>query len=151
VPKERKKERKSKTLTKEEEEARRELKTSSSSEEKKERRRRREIQQFHLRWNAHHSSSRCLRDNWRRCGRQQQKRRVAMAGLPCCGYGAFDERAAGAAATTSRTNARERERRSGWRQTGPGGPARPSLFFRGCLSLGLTGVCGVRSLQRFFF
>jgi hypothetical protein len=95
VPKERKKERKSKTLTKEEEEARRELETSSSSEEKKKerrrRRRRREIQQFHLRWNAHHRSSRCLKHNWRWCGRQQQKRRVAMAGLLCCGYGAFDE------------------------------------------------------------
>jgi hypothetical protein len=73
-----------------------------------------------------------------------------MAGLLCCGYGAFDEGAA-AAATTSRMNARERERRSGRGQTGPVGPARPSLFFRGCLSPGLTGVCGVWSLQRFFF
>jgi hypothetical protein len=140
-------------LTKEEEEepeARRELKTSSSSEEKKERRRRREIQQFHLRWNAHHRSSRCLRHNWRWCGRQQQKRRVAMAGLLCCGYGAFDEGAA-AAATTSRTNARERERRSGWGQTGPVGPARPSQFFRGCFISWSHG--GMRSPESsaFFF
>lgn len=136
LKKERKKERKSKTLTKEEEEeeARRVLKTSSSSEEKKERRRRRrrEIQQFHLRWNAHHRSSRCLRHNWRWCGRQQQKRRVAMAGLLCCGYGAFDEGAT-AAATMSRTNARERDEAGGdrpgrWARPGPSFPILPRVF-----------------------
>ncbi len=139
MPKERKKDRKTKTLTKEEEEeARRQLNTSSSSEEKNERRRRRrrrEIQQFHLRWNAYHRSSRCLRHNWRWCSRQQQKRRVAMAGLLCCGYGAFDEGAAAAAATTSRTNARERERDEAggdrpdrWARPGPSFPILPRVF-----------------------
>lgn len=53
-----------------------------------------------------------------------------MAGLLCCGYGAFDEGAAAAAATTSRMNARERERetkRVGADRAGGPGPSFPIL------------------------